>query len=48
MRLISGRRAQTLLEYIVAGIIIVGIIGIALWQFAGAAAQKFNEYKNGL
>ncbi len=48
MKWLLGTKALSTVEYVVLGAIILALVGSAIWNLAGAVAQKFNEYAGNL
>lgn len=48
MLLLCDKKALSLIEYIVGGVVILAIVGMAIWNLAGAIAGRFNAFNNSL
>jgi hypothetical protein len=48
MRLLYGKRALSIVEYILGGALILAVVGLALWQLAGAIAARYRSFNSSL
>ena len=48
MRFLTGKRALSIVEYILGGALVLAIVGLALWQLAGSIAARYHDFNNNL
>ena len=48
MRFLTGKKALSIVEYILGGALILAVIGLALWQLAGSIAARYNDFNSNL
>ena len=46
--MICDEGGLTIIEYIWLGVIILAVVGVAIWQLAGAIAGRFDAFRDQL
>jgi Flp pilus assembly pilin Flp len=48
MRFLCDRNGLSMVEYILGGALVLAVVGMAIWNLAGAIAARFEAFNDSL